>query len=196
MSLIKCKECGREISGTAENCPHCGYRTAHGRIVTEAKTVLVVFVLSVVAIVFGLLLFFTNLDEAMELYEGIAKYGLDQLVVVMKYRSSEFKKACLWNDIGLILIIVGIITMVGVKKKSDAIDKSGNNGFVREIQEQKNGVIRSYSQLNSANIKATNEAKKTPVNNSQRWECSQCHHTNPPAIQACTRCGAPRRAQE
>lgn len=25
MSLIKCKECGKEISDKAENCPHCGY---------------------------------------------------------------------------------------------------------------------------------------------------------------------------
>lgn len=25
MSLIKCKECGREVSSAAENCPHCGY---------------------------------------------------------------------------------------------------------------------------------------------------------------------------
>ena len=25
MSLIKCKECDKEISDKAENCPHCGY---------------------------------------------------------------------------------------------------------------------------------------------------------------------------
>lgn len=24
MALIKCKECGREISSSAINCPHCG----------------------------------------------------------------------------------------------------------------------------------------------------------------------------
>lgn len=26
MALIKCPECGREVSDTAETCPHCGYR--------------------------------------------------------------------------------------------------------------------------------------------------------------------------
>ena len=26
MALINCKECGREISDTADSCPHCGYR--------------------------------------------------------------------------------------------------------------------------------------------------------------------------
>ena len=25
MSLINCKECGKEISDKAENCPHCGF---------------------------------------------------------------------------------------------------------------------------------------------------------------------------
>lgn len=26
MSLIKCKECGKEISTKAAACPHCGYK--------------------------------------------------------------------------------------------------------------------------------------------------------------------------
>ena len=25
MALIKCPECGKEISDKAESCPHCGY---------------------------------------------------------------------------------------------------------------------------------------------------------------------------
>lgn len=29
MSLIKCTECGREISNQAEKCPHCGYPINH-----------------------------------------------------------------------------------------------------------------------------------------------------------------------
>lgn len=26
--LIKCEECGKEMSGTAKACPHCGHRPA------------------------------------------------------------------------------------------------------------------------------------------------------------------------
>ena len=26
MALINCKECGKELSDSAEFCPHCGYR--------------------------------------------------------------------------------------------------------------------------------------------------------------------------
>ena len=26
MALIKCKECGGEISSSAKNCPHCGIK--------------------------------------------------------------------------------------------------------------------------------------------------------------------------
>jgi uncharacterized membrane protein YvbJ len=25
MALIKCKECGKEVSSEAKNCPNCGY---------------------------------------------------------------------------------------------------------------------------------------------------------------------------
>ena len=27
MALIKCKECGNEISSSAKTCPHCGVKT-------------------------------------------------------------------------------------------------------------------------------------------------------------------------
>ncbi|MDR1940908.1 MAG: zinc-ribbon domain-containing protein [Endomicrobium sp.] len=31
MSLIKCKECGNEISKKAEQCPKCGYKYSHNK---------------------------------------------------------------------------------------------------------------------------------------------------------------------
>lgn len=39
MALIRCRECGREISSTAEMCPQCGARTRYGRTVAESKQV-------------------------------------------------------------------------------------------------------------------------------------------------------------
>lgn len=32
MSLIKCPECGKEISSTVNNCPHCGYVIKHRNV--------------------------------------------------------------------------------------------------------------------------------------------------------------------
>ena len=38
MALMKCRECGREISDTAEMCPHCGVKTAYGRSRDASKS--------------------------------------------------------------------------------------------------------------------------------------------------------------
>lgn len=35
MALIKCKECGKEISSKAKTCPNCG--VARGEVATAAK---------------------------------------------------------------------------------------------------------------------------------------------------------------
>lgn len=37
MALIKCPECGREISDKAGSCPHCGYPINNGENSTDKK---------------------------------------------------------------------------------------------------------------------------------------------------------------
>jgi predicted RNA-binding Zn-ribbon protein involved in translation (DUF1610 family) len=37
MSLLKCQECGKEISDQAASCPNCGAPTKHGRIETKRE---------------------------------------------------------------------------------------------------------------------------------------------------------------
>ena len=56
MALVKCKECGREISDTAERCPSCGCVTNHGQEQKEAKSFLVLYVLDFVTLGVGALL--------------------------------------------------------------------------------------------------------------------------------------------
>jgi len=47
MALVKCKECGGEISKKARTCPHCGYKKKN--IGWEAiKVVWLVFFLTVI----------------------------------------------------------------------------------------------------------------------------------------------------
>ena len=29
MAIVKCRECGEEVSNKAEKCPHCGVKTPH-----------------------------------------------------------------------------------------------------------------------------------------------------------------------
>ena len=42
MSLIKCKECGKEISSEAEVCPHCGKKIDEGNMFSKLVGILVI----------------------------------------------------------------------------------------------------------------------------------------------------------
>lgn len=37
MALIKCKECGKDVSSTLENCIHCGCPLSFGRVIFKAS---------------------------------------------------------------------------------------------------------------------------------------------------------------
>jgi len=52
MSLIKCKECDKEISDSAESCPHCGGETN----LKTKKNTLKKNILTVVAVLVGILI--------------------------------------------------------------------------------------------------------------------------------------------
>ena len=53
MALIKCKECGKEISDTAERCPNCGCVTKHGQEQKEGKNFLVLYAIDFLEISVG-----------------------------------------------------------------------------------------------------------------------------------------------
>ena len=54
MALIKCKECGKEISDTVDACPHCGYKYKKTNEMTTKKVVKIIIIVAVI----GLILFF------------------------------------------------------------------------------------------------------------------------------------------
>lgn len=63
MALIKCSECGKEISDSAESCPHCGCKTSHGQTVNREKTgILVRYAFSVGALIIGIILLCSGLS--------------------------------------------------------------------------------------------------------------------------------------
>lgn len=39
MALIKCKECGKEMSDTAEVCPHCGFKYQRTKVVNKSNQI-------------------------------------------------------------------------------------------------------------------------------------------------------------
>ena len=52
MALMKCKECGKEISSKAEFCPHCGfvYKKGKGTKKVVFTTIITVFSIIIVLI--------------------------------------------------------------------------------------------------------------------------------------------------
>ena len=75
MAMIKCKECGKEISSTAEKCPHCGYKTAHGQNVSGAKMLLVFWAITIVCMVVGVILLLVNMGEFMDLKDYLDEFN-------------------------------------------------------------------------------------------------------------------------
>lgn len=48
MSLIKCEECGKEMSETARKCPNCGYNNLYQEKLLENKLKLVIVILLII----------------------------------------------------------------------------------------------------------------------------------------------------
>ena len=124
MALIKCPECGYEVSDKAISCPKCGYPINKVEIETEEQRVSVrakhkgrsflTFggILFVVSMIFGIS---TSNDELMlrakKLTSGL--YGSEEIRwLILRY----VPNLLLWASIGL--VIVGIILMVINRKKS------------------------------------------------------------------------------
>ncbi len=66
MALIKCKECGREISDQAKSCPHCGHQTASNEYTTKANQLLSMDIVGIAMQVIGAILFIPALISLME----------------------------------------------------------------------------------------------------------------------------------
>lgn len=72
MALINCRECGKQISDSAKQCPHCGCGTQFGKNVAQAQGLNVALLIGCVAGLIGMFLFWSGL---MPMQEGIADYG-------------------------------------------------------------------------------------------------------------------------
>lgn len=60
MALIKCTECGKEISDSAVSCPHCGCRTSRGQTAMQAKGLMSQYVVAFVFLLLGVILLWSG----------------------------------------------------------------------------------------------------------------------------------------
>lgn len=56
MAMIRCRECGNEISEYAEKCPNCGVKTRYGKSQEEKKANGKMLLVYLTVIVFGVYL--------------------------------------------------------------------------------------------------------------------------------------------
>ena len=61
MAMIKCRECGKEISSRAEFCPNCGAKTRFGEEESERKQMSSTAVVYAVLSIIGTIVFFYGL---------------------------------------------------------------------------------------------------------------------------------------
>jgi len=125
MALIKCKECGKEISGTAESCPHCGYKTQHGKTAAMNQTLRIKRWIYVGALLLGLVLVVTNIGtlfsryDEWELADGIVRdiWGITE-VTFLEYLGVHNERSVFWATIiGAIMIPCGTVgTLVNLPR--------------------------------------------------------------------------------
>lgn len=66
MAMIKCRECGAEISSRAEMCPHCGAKTRFGIQEGEKKEISMTQIILLIVSLIGTVLFFSGISTMME----------------------------------------------------------------------------------------------------------------------------------
>ena len=77
MSLIKCNECGKEISSKAITCPNCGYSIKSNNYVVSNSTKIISFLIPIV----GLIIYAINIGKNDKLAKESGKYSLLGIVV-------------------------------------------------------------------------------------------------------------------
>ena len=129
MALIKCPECGHEISDSAPSCPHCGFvmttlkESKVSLELVEAKRVkrsklgtrliIIAIVLFVVALVIEMIYHTTDLGIS-------AKYYFGGHLTSSEYYGMKFRRFLedLFGYISLALILIGIILKIVYRRKS------------------------------------------------------------------------------
>jgi|GEM_PF-4239769 hypothetical protein len=86
MALIKCKECNKEISDNASQCPNCGYvykKTKNKKEKSSAFKIVIPIIVAIAVFIIGIVLFIV-IDKGMEKINE--KKILNQVVGTWQYK--------------------------------------------------------------------------------------------------------------
>lgn len=177
MALIKCKECGKDISETAENCPHCGERTACGRKAVEAKRLQLKKLFATILLLIGIVLIAGSGKRAIEYYadwrENWNSWRLHLHGDLRRYMEYyEVYDVFAKTTYGVLFLLGGIVGLYIAKPKTEEI--SGNRSYNEKQQKQAVPI-------------PVRQAKAAPASG---WKCADCGEINEEHLNTCQYCGS------
>lgn len=174
MALIQCKECGREISASAESCPHCGFKTKQGEVESKSKSLRLKQWIHTILFLVGLVLFVTNIGTVVDRYEewefadGVIRdiWGVTK-VTYMEYLDAYDQAGVFWATI--IGAILTVCCAVGALKNRGRLK--------RNVIETANERILYGSDTQGSG------------QDDVRWTCASCGQVNLRRVAYCQSCG-------
>ena len=114
MALIKCPECGKEISDTAKSCPNCGY-TIHNKksflqFLSDGTNCIISIVINIVLSIIGIAMFSKGKSEMLFWVKMKSELGVEDAMHCIR----NIQKYTIMKNVGMTFICVGIAVTIFV----------------------------------------------------------------------------------
>ena len=121
MATIKCKECGKEMSDTLNNCSNCGYplksNIKNKQLIIGKNKQLIIgisfIVLGIISIIWGLIITYNGIPSISEIYGGDAYTGIQNAASITANNINELGNTLCVGLKGILIVMGGAIIIYG-----------------------------------------------------------------------------------
>ncbi len=114
MALIKCPECGKEISDTAKSCPNCGYmihnKKSFLQFLSDGTNCIISIVINIVLSIIGITMFSKGKSEMLFWVKMKSELGVEDAMHCIR----NIQKYTIMKNVGIAFICVGIVLTIFV----------------------------------------------------------------------------------
>lgn len=114
MALIKCPECGKEISDTTKRCPNCGYMIHNKKSVlqflSDGTNCIISIVINIVLSIIGIAMFSKGKSEMLFWIKMKSELGVEDAMHCIR----NIQKYTIMKNVGIAFICVGIVLTIFV----------------------------------------------------------------------------------